>query len=283
MPTVDLSVGHGVRPDGTFDPGATAEDGDPTEQSAGDVIVSHAADVLRQHGVDVVSVETYTDDPNYSGSIDRVNAGEPDLAVTVHHDWRGAPRGTFCHWFEGSPARRAADAVFERAGEFGFPRRSDWHRPRNELAFLRKTTVPALLVEADRIGALSDAELVRFAEALAAAILDYFGLTYMPEQTEVDFDVAIIYKVNSPDDVAARSLAIEHVFRPLPLGTSKTFGHAILFGSAAQHADDFDVPTTIFAGASRDKTADLLVDATGNGPTTEREHPTVDDLKRGQA
>lgn len=284
MPTVDLSVGHGVKPDGTYDPGATAEGGHPTEQTEGDIIVSHAAEVLRQHGVDVIDVESYTDDPNYRGSIQRINRPPlPDLAVTIHHDWRGAPRGFFCHWYEGSPARRAADAMFVRAGRAGFPRRSDWHRPRNGLAFLSDTKVPAVLVECDRVGSLNDEELVKMAEAIAAGILDHFGIAYQPaqERQEVDYDVAIIFEADSPDDVAARALQLEHIFKALPVGHSETVGHAILFGAAAQHSDDYDVPTTVLAGANRDKTAEAVVDTTGNGVCAERKHPTVEDLKAG--
>lgn len=282
MPTVDLSVGHGTRPDGTQDPGATAADG-TSEQSAGDPTVARIAEVLTAHGVDVVSVETYTDDPNYVGSIERINAPEvPDLAVTVHRDWRGAPRGFFCHWFEGSVAERAADAMYARAGEAGFPRRPDWHRPRNGLAFVSKTKCPAVLVEVDRVGALSDAEIVRMADAIAGGILDYFGIPYDPDWGGPDYDVAVVYVPDSPDDVAARAVGLEHVFKSLPARHSASVGHAVLVGGAQHEADKYENVTVVGEGKGRAGTAEDVIEVTGNGPSRERQHPTLDDLRVGQ-
>lgn len=285
MPSVDLSVGHGVKPDGTYDPGATAQGGHPTEQSEGDPTVARVAEVLEAHGVDVLHSEAYTEDPNYPGSIDRINnRTQPDLAVTIHRDWRGAPRGFFCHWFEGSVARRAADAMYARAGEAGFPRRPDWHRPRNELAFVRKTTVPAVLVECDRVGVMSDEEIVRLADAIAGGILAYFGIAYQSEEEreqEYDYDVAVIFAPDSPDDVAARAVGLEHIYKALPVGHRASVGHAILFGAAQKHADDYEAVTTL-SGSNRQETAELVIEATGNGPSRERKHPTAADLRTGQ-
>lgn len=164
---VYLAVGHGRRPNGTNDPGATA--GSLTEQNQGDPIVRAAAAALREvPGVEVK--HQVKGDPNFLGYTAEANAWGADLAVSVHHDWQGAPRGAFGFWFPGSElGKSAADKLLNAVDEAGFPLRPSWHKEHDRLHFLRRTTMPAVLWECDRVGKVRDHE--GYGRALAAGIL----------------------------------------------------------------------------------------------------------------
>jgi len=170
-----LCVGHGIRSDGVYDPGAAGTGWD--EQRAGDIIVQEAARVLRGMGA-VVRDEAFKDDPNFGGSIVAANSWPADYAVEIHHDWAGAPEGAFGHWY--SPAGKAlADDIQLAVGVAGFPLRSDWHKYRSDLSFIKKTNMPSVLYECGRIGQGSldtPAELQAMGRAIAAGIAMHVGL-----------------------------------------------------------------------------------------------------------
>jgi hypothetical protein len=180
-----LAVGHGRRPNGTIDPGAMTADGRRSEQSEGDLIVQHCARILRDAGFRVTSQRA--GDPNFAGTNGYTATASRlgvDLAVSVHHDWNRAPRGFFCHWASGAGTaaqktarlkvnRAAADAMFAAVAEAGLPTRPSWHKERTDLTFTTATTVPAVLVEADRVGEVADHEAM--GRAIAFGICDFFG------------------------------------------------------------------------------------------------------------
>lgn len=176
MAKVYAAVGHGIKDSGIFDPGAS--DGTWNEQSAGDYIVERLAKRLRGWGVEVRD-EAFQDDPNYTGSARAANAWGADIAVEVHHDWSGAPPGSFGHWYSGATAaQKLADAIQSAVGAAGFPLRPDWHKARN-LAFTRLTNAPAVLYEVGRIGQqeLDTADELRaIGDAIALGIANYLGL-----------------------------------------------------------------------------------------------------------
>jgi hypothetical protein len=183
---VYLAVGHGRRPDGTMDSGAVSKDGRKSEQSEGAIIVGHLARYLRSAGVRVTAQSQ--GDPNFagrSGYTQTANRLGVDLALTIHHDWHQAPRGFFCHWAGGAGTtveragreatnRRAADALYAAVKDAGFPMRPSWHKRRTDLTFTTRTTVPAVLVECDRIGEVTDH--CGLAEAIGRGVLDFLGL-----------------------------------------------------------------------------------------------------------
>lgn len=174
MPKVLIAVGHGERPDGSMDPGAAA--GGKTEQSEGDPIARACADRLEAAGVDVID-ESYSDDPNFPGTINEANRRAVDLVVSFHHDWSGAPKGAFGHWFPGSDnGERLADAVRDRLKrDLGYLIREDWHKARSDLSLLKRTKMPAVIWECDRIGEVTNhAEYGRVA---ADGVLDYLGIS----------------------------------------------------------------------------------------------------------
>lgn len=166
MMHVYYAVGHGIQPNGRHDPGAVSQDGRWNEQTAGDRIVSAAAAASRGAGL-IVTDEADRDDPNYVGTARDANAANVDALVTIHHDWNGAPSGSFVHWFPGSDeGKRLADAILHELREAGLPIRGDWHRAR-DLYVLRHTRAPAVLVEVGRIG---QAELDTRAELEAVGV-----------------------------------------------------------------------------------------------------------------
>lgn len=204
------AVGHGIKSDWVYDPGAAGSGWD--EQRAGDIIVAEAARVLRGMGA-TVRDEAFKADPNFSGSIVAANAWPADYAVEIHLDWAGAPEGAFGHWY--SPAGKAlADDIQAAVGAAGFPLRPDWHKFRSDLSFIKKTNMPAVLYECGRIGQGSldtPVELMAMGRAIAAGIAKHVGLKAPiaqeePEMTEAEIR-AIVRKeidvVEAPDAVAA--------------------------------------------------------------------------------
>lgn len=176
-PTIALDVGHGIKSNGVFDPGARSKDGKWTEQQAGDVVVAEAAKLLRQAGVKVYS-EAHSDDPNFVGSVKAANTRQVDLAVTIHHDWNQAPSGGFGFWYPGSvEGRRCADAILAAYKRNGLPVRNPWHKSRGNLYYLRNTSMPSVLWECGRIGEYSKAQLLTVAKAIAQGIAEYLDIT----------------------------------------------------------------------------------------------------------
>lgn len=173
---VYLAVGHGIKSDGVFDPGAVS--GSDTEQTSGDVIVAEAARILRTVPDLVILDEANTDDPNYAGTATAANRWGADLTVAVHHDWSG---GLDAHafWYPGSEEGEAASrAILARIGDAGFPLAEGRERGR-DLYVLRKTDHPATLVEVGRIGDPAidtDEERRRMGAAIAAGVADYLGV-----------------------------------------------------------------------------------------------------------
>jgi hypothetical protein len=167
---VYLSVGHGVRPDGTFDPGATY--GDWNEQVAGDVIVKQAAWLLRAAGVTVTD-EAYKDDPNYVGTTKAANAWGADLLVGVHHDWHLAPVGGFGLWLD--PADKVvADALRAAYLIHGLTVRENVRR--TDLYKLQYANMPVVIWEAGRIGQYSWSQLLLNGDAVACGIGSWLGV-----------------------------------------------------------------------------------------------------------
>ena len=190
---VFIAVGHGRTPAGVIDSGARNQhqDGSKSEQSEGGIIVAHLARLLRSAGVRVTAQRP--GDPNFSGRqgyTAEANRLQPDLALSVHHDWYRAPRGFFCHWAGGAGTwlertarqrvnKRAADAMFAAVQQAGtFPMRPSWHKPRTDLTFCTGTRVPAVLIECDRIGEVRDHE--GLALAIANGVCDHLGIPRPP-------------------------------------------------------------------------------------------------------
>src|SRR5690606_30655650 len=97
MPRAYISVGHGRRSSGVMDPGATTADGRKSEQSEGSPIARACAARLRELGVTVKLNDA--GGPDFAGAAAEANRWGADVAVEIHHDWHGAPRGCFGFWY----------------------------------------------------------------------------------------------------------------------------------------------------------------------------------------
>lgn len=172
-PKVLLAVGHGVKPDGTFDPGAVSRDGRWTEQSAGDIVVRVATADLAK--ICDVTGEADRRDANWPGSAALANRLDVDVAVEIHHDWNGGIDEPFGHWMS-TKGQALATAIVHTYRDAGFGMRESWHRKRS-LGFLTSTDMPAALIELGRIGQYTPDQLVQLGHLTARGIATYFGLT----------------------------------------------------------------------------------------------------------
>ena len=225
MASVYLAVGHGIKPDGTFDPGAVSRDGSQTEQASGDVVVRIAAKILEDNGVDVVS-EADKDDPNFYGTVAAANEADVDLAVSVHHDWNKAPSGGFGFWYPGSEGgKKAADQIKAAYRRRQLPVRDEWHKARS-LYFTKNTAMHAVLWECGRIGEYSVKELKTIGEAIAEGVAGYFGIDLKaqeesnPHSPTVKTTARMLKKGAKGRDVAA----VQALNKELGVGSSAIDG-----------------------------------------------------------
>lgn len=166
-----LAIGHGRAPDGRWDPGAQHPGNDAVEVDAAQVMVHAMVEVL-QDAPGVQLIAESGDHPNVRGSAAAANAAGVDDCIEVHQDSATAPPGAFAHWYPGSKgARRLANGLVSSIQEQGVQLRSDWHRPRPGLYFLRKTTCRAVLVEVGRVADYGPEALRKFGRAMAQAYL----------------------------------------------------------------------------------------------------------------
>lgn len=175
-----LAVGHGIEPNGVYDPGAVAAD-KTQEHTLCTAVCTAAAAALTRSGVNFVweSNAGAGHDPDYRGSVTQINALGVKLAVEVHFDANNAARGGFgIYYNDKSLGKTLADKIAQRWGEAGMPQRTSYADVRG-LYLLRATRCPALIWECDRTMAQPDINiLVRMGEALAHGICDFLGATY---------------------------------------------------------------------------------------------------------
>jgi peptidoglycan hydrolase-like protein with peptidoglycan-binding domain len=173
--SVYVSAGHGVRSNGTFDPGAVDPVSGETEYSGNYDLAGRLAALLRSAGVEVTS-EADTPagvDPDYVGTVDVVNAGSFELAVDCHRDWSGGSTAEVWPLVHpaGATSGAYAAAMVDHARRLGLSTAGP--SPRSDLYFLNATDCPAVLVESGRVGTPRDTAGV--AIALADAICEILG------------------------------------------------------------------------------------------------------------
>jgi hypothetical protein len=197
-----LAVGHGIKPTGGFDPGASG--GGQTEQSAGDIVVRSAAAILRSWGA-TVKDEAYSDDPNFAGTDNLVRAWGADLLVSVHHDWNKAGTGFFSLWWKES-GRVLGRAIERAVAHAGFTLRIYPNAGyRDDLSILKTVgSIPNTLVECGRIGQYSPEQLKRLGVAIAYGIADYANIkTEEDEMTEAEIREIVRSEIDVVLDPAA--------------------------------------------------------------------------------
>jgi hypothetical protein len=181
MSTIYVSVGHGVRPNGTFDPGAVHTSTGALEYDGNRDLAAHVTAALRAAGHTVESEADELDrtDPDYQGSVDRVNAGSYALAVDFHQDWEQG-NAALCWPLvhpAGQESRRIANSMIAACQSVGLSTAGPTNR--DDLWWLNGTNCPAVLVEAGRVG--TPRPVPDLAAAIAQGISVALGDPSLPE------------------------------------------------------------------------------------------------------
>lgn len=184
--TVYLDAGHGG-----YDNGAS--DGNRREKNDTLRLALAVGEILQNNGVDVgyTRVEDVYDSPLRKAQI--ANEAGADLFVSLHRnaaEYRNQYNGVQTLIFDNSGIKKQmADAINEALAEVGF--KNIGTETRRDLAVLRRTKMPALLVEAgfidsDTDNAIFDENFDDMAQAIAYAILNTLednGLVASARQT----------------------------------------------------------------------------------------------------
>lgn len=182
MTSAYVSIGHGVRPDGRFDPGAVDAASGAREYDGNRDLARQLTDLLRSAGVTVTSEADQPPemDADYVGTVDAVNAIRPDVAIDLHQDWSGGSPDDV--WPLVHPAGGVgldwANRMIAEAKAAGLTTRGP--AARSDLYFLNGTTCPAVLVESGRVGKPRDVPAI--ARALANATLSILGGPAIPPE-----------------------------------------------------------------------------------------------------
>lgn len=175
---VYLAVGHGVEPNGVFDPGAIGKDGRQEHLEAFQVC-THALAGMRRSGLKVVSesAQGASHDPNFQGSATRANQLRPRVAIEVHFDFSGGVDG-FSGLYVSENGRALAKHIGDAFEVRHLPRKADVRR--TDLFFLNATTMTALIPEIRRVMDYPSAENEAQGEAIAEGTCAFLGRTYQP-------------------------------------------------------------------------------------------------------
>ena len=192
-PKVYIADGHGLRPDGTIDPGATA--GSETEQNSVSVVRAAMVDYLRPYPVSLM--DERTTDPNYQGSPERANDWGADYFIAIHRDWVKGLQGIFGFWVSDS-GMALADDLYAACKRAGLRMEPTWHQYRDNLRVLNATAMPATLFEIGRVGGTDfddQGEREAVGRALAEGLLNHLGIpvnsTIKPATGSVMFQIGL--------------------------------------------------------------------------------------------
>jgi hypothetical protein len=175
---VFLAVGHGVEPNGVFDPGAIGTDGQQEHAEAFQVC-TYALAAMRRSGLTVVSetAQGASHDPDFHGSAERANQLQPRVAIEVHFDWSGGVDG-FSGLYDSAQGQALAGRIGAAFKARGLPRATDVRRP--GLLFLNSTHMPALIPEIRRVHNYPDGQNRAQGEALAEGTCAFLGHAFRP-------------------------------------------------------------------------------------------------------
>jgi peptidoglycan hydrolase-like protein with peptidoglycan-binding domain len=154
MAAIYLSIGHGVRPNGTFDPGACSTTTSETEYDGNRDLCFHVAAGLRAAGHDVESESDMAPrtDPDYQGSVDLANGAPRALSLDLHMDWEQGSTALCWPLIHPGSAEgtRIAQEVINACQAMNLSTKGP--TPREDLWWLNGTNAPAVLIEAGRVG-----------------------------------------------------------------------------------------------------------------------------------
>jgi hypothetical protein len=178
-----ISVGHGVRPNGTFDPGAVHTVSGATEYDGNRDLARVVSDALRASGHQVTSEAdaAYKTDSDYQGSVDAVNAGAYHLAIDLHQDWEQGSSALSWPLIHpsGGESMRVATIINDHVASAGLTTKGP--TPRSDLWWLNGTNCAAILIEAGRVG--TPRPVPELGTAIANGINAALGAPSVPEGT----------------------------------------------------------------------------------------------------
>jgi hypothetical protein len=188
-----IGVGHGLKPDGTFDPGATS--GTFIEHDLAISVVDAYANAMRRSGLKVAD-ESHSGaghDPNFIGSARRANELGVKYADEVHFNAGGGTGVEVLVDARTSQANKDACRAIAAgiAGILGLPVRRDRGLfITSGFGFLTGTNMPSAIIEVAFLDTASDRRAIRkkdaledVGEAIAAARCDFLGVTSEPADT----------------------------------------------------------------------------------------------------
>ena len=183
MAKVFLSAGHGGS-----DPGAVVLG--LYEKSINLAILLSCKKELERHGVTVVCSRTTDVDDPVTQEVKEANTSGADLAVSFHVN-AGGGDGFEAYYYQSNATGKRIAALCEKHVKL-LGQNSRGLKSGNHLHFIKKTTMPAVLVESFFLDNVKDRaigdvleEQAAFGVAYAKAILDFFGVTYQTPSSKI--------------------------------------------------------------------------------------------------
>lgn len=177
MIKVFLSAGHGGS-----DPGAVAYG--MKEKNINLDIMLACNDVLVKHGIVTVLSRTMDENDSVKEEVKEANASGADLAVSFHTNAGGGDGSESLYHSASSKGKRLAELFEKHTKAIG--QNSRGVKPRNDLWFLRGTSMTAVLCECAFVDNDADNNIIdttderkKFGVAYAKAILEYFNIAYV--------------------------------------------------------------------------------------------------------
>lgn len=236
MPPVHvlIAAGHGLRPDGVFDNGAYNPITKTKEHDLNVSVATYCAAALARHKI-LVTLDTAlfgrAKEPNWSALAKYVKSKglKFDIALEIHHDSPDAKDAGF-----GILPRRPSskvrylDSLLTESFKLALlPTKPSYIDVRG-LGWLRSFQFTTLLWECGTTRTISNTVLTQRGEALAAGILKYFAISYMPLDT------------NSADTIKS----LQKFFKLPPTGVKDAaLSTAIIEWKVAHHLYKSDVIT----------------------------------------
>ena len=178
MAKVFLSAGHGGS-----DPGAVANG--LYEKTINLNILLACKEVLEQHNVDIICSRIKDEDDPVTQEVKEANISGADIAVSIHTN-AGRGDGFEAYYFDSSSSGKKLASLCEKQIKI-LGQNSRGIKAGNHLQFVRKTTMPAVLVETffmdnaeDKCFGDTVSKQSAIGVAYAKSILEYFGIPYKP-------------------------------------------------------------------------------------------------------
>ena len=178
---VFLSAGHGGS-----DPGAVANG--LYEKTINLNVLLACKKELERHGIKVVCSRTTDENDPVVQEVKEANNSDAEIAISFHINAGGGDGFEAFYYSSSKTGKKLAGLCEKHLKTLG--QNSRGLKTGNHLHFIKKTTMPAVLVESFFIDNVKDkafgdtvAEQILIGEAYAKAILEYLGVAYKAKHT----------------------------------------------------------------------------------------------------